>query len=57
MHKLDVVYKSTQAFEQEKNKTLAQALLQELAPKLLLTRTALGKRESARWCRHRGRLR
>ena len=45
MHKLDVVYKEYQAFEQEKNKTLARALLQELAPKLLLTRTALGKRK------------
>lgn len=45
MHKLDVVYKEYEAFEQEKNKTLARALLQELAPKLLLTRTALGKRK------------
>lgn len=45
MHKLDVVYKAYETFEQEKNKTLARALLQELAPKLLLTRTALGKRK------------
>ena len=45
MHKLDMVYKSYEAFEQEKNKTLAKALLLELAPKLLLTRTALGKRK------------
>lgn len=45
MHKLDMVYKAYEAFEQEKNKTLAKALLQELAPKLLLTRTALGKRK------------
>ena len=45
MHKLDAVYKVYEAFELEKNKALARALLQEIAPKLLLTRTALGKRK------------
>ena len=45
MHKLDAVYKAYEAFELEKNKALARALLQEIAPKLLLTRTALGKRK------------
>lgn len=47
LNKLDVVYKEYEAFENEKNKALARALLQDLAPKLLLTRTALGKRKKA----------
>lgn len=47
MNKLDVVYKEYEAFENEKNKALARALLQDLAPKLVLTRTAVGKRKKA----------